>query len=331
MSTTAADFLVNTGDLVSNGASPSQWQTFFDIEAPLLRERPLFAAVGNHELVDGAGIEFVRYLGAPAAPNGEGGESTGKGQARPAPSLESLRSTFRWSNARFFLINGMVEYTAGPSRVWLEAVLSAADAEAGLVWRVVVVHHGLWSSGPHGGNSLLHEARIVDLFKAHKVDVVLAGHDHIYERGVGEGLAYMVSGGGGAPVYRTNLGSTTARCVEATHHFVEAKASRDAILFTATRGDGSLVERCALRKTHVAAAVSANSGASWDCDGDGEHVAVQASQAPQNKGATLPPTSKCGCRTVGHDGTNSSTLCQLAGMLVFVATLRRRHPRASRP
>ena len=96
----------------------------------------------------------------------------------------------------------MVNYKSGPTRAWLDKALADADNEPGLVWRVIVVHHGLWSSGPHGGNTLMRDANLGDVFRAHKIDLIISGHDHIYERGFADGLAYLVSGGGGAPVYR---------------------------------------------------------------------------------------------------------------------------------
>ncbi|HTB78463.1 MAG TPA: FN3 domain-containing metallophosphoesterase family protein, partial [Polyangiaceae bacterium] len=54
MNAVPSDFLVDTGDMVQDGASAANWQTFFDIEKPLLHERALFAAIGNHELYDDA-------------------------------------------------------------------------------------------------------------------------------------------------------------------------------------------------------------------------------------------------------------------------------------
>ena len=38
-----SDFAVNTGDFVEDGASPEDWQSFFDIERGLLRDRCVFA------------------------------------------------------------------------------------------------------------------------------------------------------------------------------------------------------------------------------------------------------------------------------------------------
>ena len=326
MVSSASNFLVNTGDMVANGGSKSQWQTFFDIEAPLTRERPIFATVGNHELVDGAGADYVRYFGPAALPKALVAPTTAiSGAALDAGatpfSLDQLSGTFRWSNARFFLINGMVQYTSGPTRAWLDKALGEADSEPGLVWRVVVVHHGPWSSGPHGDNALLAEAKIPELFRAHKIDIVLSGHDHIYERGSAERLPYIVSGGGGAPLYRIKKAEASSLHQEAVHHFVEATVTTDAIKFVALRPDGSAIERCLLRKS-----------VGWDCEGakggdadggaDGGGVAGLSSGAPS---APPPPSSRCGCRAAGADETGrAGSLSLVAAMAILAGVLARR-------
>lgn len=315
MVATSTDFMINTGDVVGTGRSSSQWQTFFDIEAPLTRERPLFSCVGNHELIDSAGIEYVRYFGPaelPRALSAPVPTVTGVPLHDAAPAEvtpDQLSGSFRWSNARFFMLNGMVQYTSGPSREWLKRVLTESDNEAGLVWRIVVVHHGPWSSGPHGDNALLQEAKIPELLRAHKVDLVLSGHDHIYERGVADGLSYLVSGGGGAPVYRVKNAEATSRHYESVHHFVEASASAAAIQFVATRPDGSVIERCALRKS-----------GGWDCD-------PSAAGAPATASTGSPPRSKCGCRLVGHDGeprSGGGGFAVVFGLVLAAAAFRAR-------
>jgi hypothetical protein len=328
-----SDFLVHTGDFVDEGGSAAQWQTFFDIEAPLLRDRCLFSCVGNHELVDGAGIEYVRYFG-PAEPPvvlpKPAPSLGGRPRAIPLPidagepplSLAQLSGSFRWSNARFFLVNGMVDYAAGPTRAWLENALSDSDNEAGLVWRIVVVHHGPWSSGPHGNNARLHDGKIPDLLRAHKVDLVISGHDHLYDRGSSDGIAYLVSGGGGAPVYGVKKAQPTSRRYESVRHFIDASASAVALQFVATRLDGSTIERCALRKT-----------AGWDCDS--ANAAIPASGSA-SAGSTVPPEapviskSKCGCDVVGAAGDPGRAV--VLGLAVSSAVLvwRRRKPAGER-
>ena len=310
MAVVPSDFLLNTGDFVEKGASPSQWQTFFDIEAPLLRERCLFSAVGNHELIDGAGAEYVRYFGPsePAAPRPV--------DAGAAPlALEQLSGTYRWSNARFFLVNGMVDYGSGPTRAWLDKALNDADDEAGLVWRIVVVHHGPWSSGPHGANAHFVDAAIPALLRKHRIDLVVSGHDHIYERGEADGISYLVSGGGGAPLYRVKKAGPTSRHYESVRHFIDATATATAIQMVATRPDGSAIARCALRKA-----------GGWDCD------TAPAPATGADGGVTLPPESpvssksRCGCDVVGARTSNAAAL-SLACAAALVAGYRRRRRR----
>ena len=40
-----------------------------------------------------------------------------------------------------------------------------------------------------------------DIFVEHGVDIVFAGHDHYYYRTVRDDIQYVVTGGGGAPLY----------------------------------------------------------------------------------------------------------------------------------
>ncbi|MBX3220945.1 MAG: metallophosphoesterase [Labilithrix sp.] len=301
----ATDFLVHTGDFVADGGSAAEWQTFFDIEAPLLGARCLFSCVGNHELTDGSGIAYARFFGPTDLPAVVDAGRAPTGRAPAALRPEHLNGTYRWGNTRFFFINGLVSYRGTVDRTWLETALTEADAEASLKWRVVVVHHGPWSSGPHGKNARLHDAGIIPLLKEHKVDLILSGHDHIYERGFADGLAYVVSGGGGAPVYPIKAPLPEARKLESVRHFVDVSVSGAAMQFVATRADGSTIERCALSKAL----------GGWDCDGTG---AVAPSPPPA-------PTSRCACDVVGATPwVGAAPLGGVALGAVVLAFVRRR-------
>lgn len=73
--------------------------------------------------------------------------------------------------------------------LWLKSALGASRA----AWRVVMFHHPPYSSGAHGNNAALQWP-----FAAWGADVVLAGHDHDYERILRDGIPYLVVGTGGA-------------------------------------------------------------------------------------------------------------------------------------
>ncbi|MDP9035958.1 MAG: metallophosphoesterase [Myxococcota bacterium] len=303
LAATPSDVLVNTGDLVEDGARASDWQTFFDVERALLRDRALFVAIGNHELYqDSAGASFARYFGFDDVTRGK-----------------QLFGTVRLGQVRLFFLNAMHEWSTGDERRWLEKELARADDEPGLLWRIAVVHQGPWSSGPHGPNANLVAARVPELLAAHGVDLILSGHDHIYERGASGSLKYIVSGGGGAPLYRIAELAPSARKSESTYHFVEIGAARDGVRIVARRIDGSVLERCGFAK-----------GLPWDCDdpsgaasrpGDAPAAVDRPRSAVQQSGS-----SRCGCAVVGardnHERVAGSAV--LASALFWAAKLRRR-------
>jgi hypothetical protein len=75
---------------------------------------------------------------------------------------------------------------------WLHQALALSTAR----WKIVYMHHAPYSSGPHGGTAAMRWP-----YKTWGVDLVLAGHDHDYERIDVEGLPYVVNGLGGAVFY----------------------------------------------------------------------------------------------------------------------------------
>lgn len=296
MAATPADFLVNTGDVVADGGRDADWQSFFDVEATLLKDHALFLCVGNHELVDDeAGANFARYFGL----RDEHGAVTPYG-------------TTRWSSVRFFFLNGMHDWRRGEEREWLERELAHADDEPGLVWRVAVVHHGPWSSGPHAGNAKLLSAGVPEMLAAHHVDLVLSGHDHLYERGHVGTVKYLVSGGGGAPLYPVQNRLASSAKAESVYHFVEVTVSPDAVRTVARGVDGTVIDDCGFHKA-----------TGWECD---PPAALPAPRAPSPQ----PGSSRCGCRVPGcaPGGEKVTSMLLLAvgalGALRLRASLRRR-------
>ena len=80
---------------------------------------------------------------------------------------------------------------------WLDSELARARREAR--WVVCVQHHPLFSAGMHGDNPTLQQ-QWGTLFKKHRIDLSIAGHDHDMQHLVMPGwpMSFMVVGGGGA-------------------------------------------------------------------------------------------------------------------------------------
>lgn len=75
---------------------------------------------------------------------------------------------------------------------WLQSELARSHAR----WKVIVMHHAPYSSGVHGSCDWMRWP-----FREWGANLVLAGHDHHYERIERDGLLYIVNGLGGASRY----------------------------------------------------------------------------------------------------------------------------------
>jgi hypothetical protein len=84
------------------------------------------------------------------------------------------------------------------------------------------------------------------ILRRHAVDLVLAGHDHHYERTHPiDGITYVVSGGG---CKTTRVGSSTFTAVaDSTLNFLHVVVRGDRLTAAAIRPDGDLVDRFELR------------------------------------------------------------------------------------
>ena len=275
------DFVVHTGDLVPSGKDEDAWLEFFRTVQPLLATRCAFVAMGNHELA-GKGAKrrepFLRYFAPPANP-------------------AAAYFTFRWGNTRFFVLDTQESWEAdqGP---WLRDQLERADNEPGLAHRFVALHHSPFSSGPHGPNKEMRSAGILHSMLEHRVDLILGGHDHMYERSSYGGLKYIISGGGGAPLYDIKQNIQPGSAAKATFHCVQVHVDGDRVSIGARDVSGNVFDAAAYRGTEPWTSASpppALSGA-----------AASDATAPQSR---LPPRkSACGCSTPGATGDLSVSL-----------------------
>ena len=228
-----ADFVVHTGDLVGDGRVEEQWQRFFDIEREALRNAAWVPVVGNHELQGASrdAIEnFRRYVHSE--------------EDSPRPELDY---TLHYGNVHLILANAFDNWTSPHMRAWLEDQLTRMRSDGPDDFVIVVLHWGMHSSGNHGENRALRAAGIADVFRRHRVDLVVAGHDHIYERGEESGLNYIVTGGSGAGLYDRASNHAYTRVFAHQHHYVRVDVEREQLSLTALRTDGSVLDHFVIR------------------------------------------------------------------------------------
>lgn len=124
---------------------------------------------------------------------------------------------------------------------WLDEELAAATNP----WRVVCMHHPVYSSGRHGSTAVLVE-RLAPVLTRHGVDLVLSGHDHHYERTHPiDGVTYVISGAG------CKLSGVDPRPFSATAvsrlQFVRVSATRERLRARCLGIDGEPLDAFELR------------------------------------------------------------------------------------
>lgn len=218
------DFVVNTGDLVGDGRREDHWQPFFEAERALLAVTPVFPAVGNHDARGSMlASHFERYF-----PHHRFYEKV----AGPV---------------HLFFVDTTQAFGPGSAQArWLRERLAAARDADVRRWRIVVHHHPAFSSGDHGSNAAV-QRELVPLYRESGVTLVLQGHDHVYERLESGGITYVVTGGGGAPLYRVR-GMPETKAHARAHHYLSVDATADRLSVRALGIDGNVLDTFAFSR-----------------------------------------------------------------------------------
>jgi hypothetical protein len=104
---------------------------------------------------------------------------------------------FTWGPVHLFAVNSDSREPDGVSSNSIQAQwLQQRLAESTSPWKVVVFHATPYSSGYHGATDWMRWP-----FKEWGASIVLAGHDHDYERLIVDGFPYIVNGLGGGAIY----------------------------------------------------------------------------------------------------------------------------------
>ncbi len=231
-----ASFFVNTGDLVSNGSKVEEWKDLLRITSELSGDMPFLATCGNHDLDgDGPPDSFIRYFGPVEPTEGPG---TYRVQDWAGVRMIYLDRFFAGTvDVECFMRVQSFEFCFDARQMeWMKAQLEAARTDPAVKHVFIVVHEGPYSSKPDRNGAAELRMQLND-FARSKVRAILSGHDHLYERGFsGNGIPYVVSGGGGAPLYETTVkeGPTVP-----PHELVMAASTYN---FQRVRVDGDRIE-----------------------------------------------------------------------------------------
>jgi hypothetical protein len=163
------DFVIMLGDNIYGSKTESGFRKKFEdpYKALLDANVKFYAALGNHDHSD-----EIYY--------------------KPFNMNGKRYYNFRNGNAEFFALDS--DYMDPPQVDWLQQQLSASSA----TWKICFFHHPLYSHARFHGEDVDLRSQLEPIFKKFGVNVVLAGHQHVYERLKPQGgINYIVLGNSG--------------------------------------------------------------------------------------------------------------------------------------
>ena len=183
-----------------------------------------FPALGNHDLYTAQGQAYFDFFVLPG---------------------NERYYDFTWGMVQFFCVNSTDSEPDGVGRssaqaAWLQERLAQSTA----VWQVVYFHLPPYSSGYHGSVDWMRWP-----FAAWGADVVLSGHDHLYERLEVDGIPYLINGLGGGPIYPFIAVLPESRVrYNAAHGALLITASEETMLFQFVADTGEVVDEFELSR-----------------------------------------------------------------------------------
>jgi len=244
------DLALHTGDLAygqSSGVGDATYATYhawmFDVYRGWLPRRPFFPSMGNHDgrATNGYGRAYLDLFVLPD----EGG-------AGAYPDHAERYYSFDYGPVHFAMLDTERAFQDPTRRQaqlqWIERDLGSTSQP----WKVAVFHRSPYSSGTEHGSDLVVRQAFGPLFERFGVHLVLSAHDHAYERSVpwregssGQGVTYVVTGGGGGPLYAVGTSPWTVRSTRA-HHYTRVNISGCTLYLEAIGLDGVRFDRFTL-------------------------------------------------------------------------------------
>ncbi len=133
---------------------------------------------------------------------------------------------------------------------WLEQQLSTSNDP----WKIVIMHHPLYSTGKAHGPSLSLRQVLEPLLVKYGVSVVFAGHEHFYERITPQqGIQYFIEGGSGQ-LRKGNINRDPryeAKGFDTAHSFMLVEFDGDTMYFEALSEDGTTVDQGSVTRRTV--------------------------------------------------------------------------------
>ncbi|MFC1474675.1 metallophosphoesterase [bacterium] len=210
--------ILNSGDLVGDGRKQEDWDVFWGIVGPVTDSIPYYPCLGNHEKNSAL---YYKYFSLPEGAEGE------------------RYYSFSYGGAFFIILDPDGGLLVMPKqKKWLKEQLRKAQAYDFIF---AMFHYPPYSSSKREPLLSLRRA-LGPVFERYKVTAVFNGHDHFYERSEDGSVTYIVTGGGGAPLYDHVRDLPESRVRSKTNHFVAVKIDKETAAFDAVDASGKVFD-----------------------------------------------------------------------------------------
>jgi hypothetical protein len=193
------------GDLAYDNGLATEFTRCFDPDFGRFKNR-IWAAPGNHDYQTGNATAYFNYFGDRAGASRSG------------------YYAIREAGWKVLMLNSMAPITSGSAQ--FEFVRQ--ELRDSPLCTMAVIHHPFVSSGPNGPTPGLRD--LWQLMFDNGVDVMIAGHDHFYERfapidanlreNPGRGIRLFVVGTGGAALYARDHAQASSELLRSSYGFL---------------------------------------------------------------------------------------------------------------
>ena len=158
-----------------------------------------------------------------------------------------LPNNERWysvekDNLHFMVLDSNSDCSIGSEQyLWLEDDLQYINENIKFV--IAIFHHPPFSTGHHNEDEKSLRQTIIPLFEQYSVDIVFNGHDHDYERSLYNNIYYIVTGGGGAPLYDQARTSPYSQLFIQAYHFCKLFIINNQLIIEVCDINSNLIDR----------------------------------------------------------------------------------------
>jgi predicted MPP superfamily phosphohydrolase len=221
------DFVVMLGDNIYGGSKSKDFEQKFEVPyKPLLD----------------AGVKFYACLGNHDNPN--------ERLYKPFNMDGASYYTYKKGNVVFFVLDS--NYMDPKQLAWIESQLKSASSSE---WKICYFHHPLYSSGRFHGPATDLRQVLEPLFIKYGVNVVLSGHEHVYERVHPQHGIYYFTEGASGELRPNNLNKTaiTDKGFDTDRSFMLIEIAGDDMYFETISRTGQTVDSGTIHRQPVAA------------------------------------------------------------------------------